>query len=35
MQTVEDPEVALLKACGHITGELAIAWYKHAGYRLQ
>lgn len=32
MQTAEDPEVALLEACGHITGDLAIGWYQHSGY---
>ncbi|OCB88961.1 hypothetical protein A7U60_g3916 [Sanghuangporus baumii] len=35
MQTAENPILALLEACGHITGELALGWYQHAGYRLQ
>jgi hypothetical protein len=26
------PEVDLLEACGHITGDMAKAWFGHSGY---
>ena len=32
MQEAEYPEIALLEACGHITGDLAKGWFEHAGY---
>ena len=34
MQDAENPAVALLEACGHITGELKKGWYAHAGYNM-
>ena len=28
----DNPEGALLEACGCVTGEMAKAWFRHAGY---
>ena len=32
MMSAEFPEIALLEACGHITGNLACGWFQHSGY---
>lgn len=34
LQNAEDPQIALLESCSHITGNLATGWYRHAGYVL-
>jgi hypothetical protein len=28
----DNPEMALMEACGCVTAEMAQAWFKHAGY---
>jgi len=32
MRQDDNPEMALMEACGCITGEMARAWFRHAGY---
>ena len=33
MQIAENSKIALLEACDHVIGDLAIGWYKHVGYK--
>ncbi|THU80364.1 hypothetical protein K435DRAFT_556406, partial [Dendrothele bispora CBS 962.96] len=32
IRTHDDPILALLDSCGCITAEMAVGWFRHAGY---